>query len=73
MCEDDLESKFTFTSYVTVIDRQQGYSESYQTSKMVEEGAFSNNQLQPRTISERHYKIFYRDVSTVELLNIPEF
>ena len=43
MCEDDLESKFTFTSYVTVIDRQQGYSESYQTSKMVEEGAFSNN------------------------------
>ena len=43
MCEDDLESKFTFTSYVTVKDRWQGYSESYQTFKMVEEGAFSNN------------------------------
>ena len=40
MCEYALESKIT--SYVTFINRW-GYSEFYQTSKMVEKGAFSNN------------------------------
>ena len=40
---------------------------------MVKKGAFTEKELWPGTISERHYSMFDRDVNTVELLNIPGF